>query len=168
MSGSLLEVVPVDGAAKPEATVSLTMQQCRKIANIGECPPELQGQQSCPTQITQGTEKFGTCPVYLGFVLDAGLPLIVNGKQVTLMNIKHEPLLTSNDLNYTETDTTDYKTPKFVPVIGAQLRDTKQNCFFPSEFKPDRSGLDKCEDVNNPSCCNLSKQTDYLNTDCKQ
>ncbi len=164
-SGSLGEVVPPDDYTQPSATVTLAMQQCRKVANAGECPvdPTDTHRQGCPAgQVVEGTDpatqvKYYTCPVYLGFVPDAGLPAIVNGKLVTKMTIRHDPLMSSNDLGYTEADTAAnpaaFKTPSFVPVIGAQMRDTKQNCFFPSEFRRTTPG--QCDRTSDPSCCNL-------------
>jgi hypothetical protein len=76
------------------------------------------------------------------------------GEQVSVLRIKHRPFLTGNDLGYTQEEIAAHpeRTPKYEPIIRAKVKDTKQNCFFPS------AGFDCAATPNSPSCCNREAQ----------
>lgn len=77
-----------------------------------------------------------------------------NGKQITILRVRHRPFLTGNDLGYSKEEIRDHpeRTPTYQPVVRAKVKDTKQNCFFPSE------GFECAVDNNSPSCCNRAAQ----------
>ena len=49
----------------------------------------------------------------------------------TVMNVLHREFFNANDLGWSEQDASTV-VPKYLPVIRAQVKDTTQNCFFPS------------------------------------
>jgi hypothetical protein len=57
-------------------------------------------------------------------------PSIENDRSV--MTMKHRPFFTANDLGWLPTDPNP-DLPVYIPVFKARLRDTRQNCFYPSE-----------------------------------
>ncbi|HSD12578.1 MAG TPA: pilin [Patescibacteria group bacterium] len=102
-----------------------------------------------------------------GFFVDAGLPIedpLVPGHYVTRVSFVHpaRPFYTANDLGYTEADIDMYKEniPLYVPIARAQMRDTKQNCFWPSVFKPAPASTDCSLGTGQYSCCDRKGSED--------
>ncbi|MBI4458119.1 hypothetical protein HY633_04105 [Candidatus Uhrbacteria bacterium] len=137
-TGTLDQVVPPDTATdpKPSAAVTFKAYECPKSAapctgaNSTLEPPSFSIAYDPPTETDSDSE----------------------------MTINHAPFLTSNDLGYTETDTmTDATTPKYSPIVGAQVRDDRQNCFYPSQgYACDMAGTETIGgvDTEKQSCCN--------------
>ena len=73
------------------------------------------------------------------------------------MMITHRIFFTANDMGYTMEETASWpeRLPVYQPVIGAQIQDTLQNCFFPSVGW-------NCDMGDNNSCCNRVGQEDYF------
>jgi hypothetical protein len=74
----------------------------------------------------------------------------------TIMDILHRPFSTANELGYTETEILGPgpyagRTPRYEPVIGNRIKDTRQNCFFPSIHTQCTTGSG---DGTNEFCCN--------------
>lgn len=122
---------------------------------------------ACPTPPSQ-------CPCVNvdppGFFLDAGVPIENppgSGNFITRVRFIHpiRPFYTANDLGYNDSDIVNYpdNIPVYAPIARAQVRDTKQNCFWPSQFKPVESDCIQGEDEY--SCCERLGSTDstFLN-----
>ena len=159
MTGTTADIVPPAGE-KPTATVGLQMNQCLRLAAGEACPVP-------PAENPCGDLTFGSgstaqlvkrCPVYLSFFTDVDATTDTTGNWYTVMRINHEPLLTANDLGFTKEEVVAEPSivPTFAPVVGAQLRDTKQNCFYPSVMGAYCNGKE--------NCCNLTGQDTF---DCR-
>ncbi len=76
-------------------------------------------------------------------------PIEVDGEDVSRMVLRHRQFLTANDLGWSEEEIEDHVeyVPIYQPVIGAKIKDSRQNCFYPSEY-------DDCVMSGNNSCCN--------------
>ncbi len=61
-------------------------------------------------------------------------PVEIDGIDRTVMRIEHRTLFTANDLGYNEEEIGEHPDfiPIYAPVLGARIRDTRQNCFYPS------------------------------------
>lgn len=72
-----------------------------------------------------------------------------------IMQIQHRQFFDSSDLGYSAADVAAVPSvvPTFVPKVGSSLRDTLQNCFYPS------AGF-SCP-VGSSSCCNRTGQTTF-------
>lgn len=95
-----------------------------------------------------------------GFFIDAGKPLTGNnGQSYTKMSFLHpvRPFYTANDLGYTDTEIANYpeNIPQYVPIARSQIRDTKQNCFWPSSFVQCTTSA-----TGQTSCCNRTASPD--------
>jgi hypothetical protein len=103
----------------PTATVSLDSTECRK-----------DGEDAC------GVGTPCTCtelaPPY--FFLSTGVPQDVGGDPATRLSLEHRVFATANQLGYTEDDIAVFPNgiPRYVPILRATIRDSRQNCFFPS------------------------------------
>jgi len=62
-------------------------------------------------------------------------PVEIEGEERTVMHIEHRIFVTANDLGYSQEEIGEHPDfiPIYAPVLGARLRDTRQNCFYPSE-----------------------------------
>jgi hypothetical protein len=62
-------------------------------------------------------------------------PVEIDGQFRTVMAIEHRIFFTGDDLGYAPAETALHPefSPIYAPVLGAQLRDTRQNCFYPSK-----------------------------------
>jgi len=92
------------------------------------------------------------------FFIDLGEgPEEIGGIKRTRMMITHRIFFTANDMGYTMEETASWpeRLPVYQPVIGAQIQDTLQNCFFPSVGW-------NCDMGDNNSCCNRVGQEDYF------
>ncbi|OGM01240.1 hypothetical protein A2480_01770 [Candidatus Uhrbacteria bacterium RIFOXYC2_FULL_47_19] len=92
------------------------------------------------------------------FFMDLGEgPVEIGDEMVTRMMITHRGFFTANDMGYTMEEMVSWpgRLPVYQPVIGAQIQDTLQNCFFPSVGW-------NCAMGDNNSCCNRNGQEDYL------
>lgn len=129
--------------SSPTSTLVLRSKECAK-SSADPCPgvDPPAAATSCPcTDIDPP-----------GFFIDAGLPVpnpSVPGQFFTRIKFVHpfRAFYTANDLGYTEADIDLYpdNIPVYTPIARAQVRDTKQNCFWPSKYKPDG-------DLNAPEC----------------
>lgn len=87
-----------------------------------------------------------------------------NGRKVTRVALLHpvSPFMTANDLGYTEEDiaVAPGNVPAYLPIARAKIRDTKQNCFWPSRYEP-ADGSARCTlGPGQNSCCNRIGETD--------
>ncbi|HTK04231.1 MAG TPA: pilin [Candidatus Eisenbacteria bacterium] len=109
-----------------------------------------------------------------GFFVDAGLPFEDppgSGTFVTKTKLVHpfRPFYTANDLGYTETDIIVYpdNIPVYAPIARAQIKDTKQNCFWPSVYKPAPAASECTLGAGQLSCCQKDGTADSaLINDC--
>ncbi|MEY4744610.1 MAG: Type secretion system pilin, partial [Candidatus Parcubacteria bacterium] len=109
-----------------------------------------------------------------GFFVDAGLPVENppgSGTFITRLSFVHpaRPFYTANDLGYTEPDIVNYpdNIPVYAPIARAQMRDTKQNCFWPSVYKPSPGSGDCTLGADQYSCCERTGSADgSLVTNC--
>lgn len=104
-------------------TIMLQAKECRKSGG-GPCIPVLDPPAFFPTtEIT-----------------------MLGNDQVTNLIVKHRVFFTASDLGYTDDDinANPSLTPKYLPIIGSQMRDTKQNCFFPSKASVCEGGAAFC------------------------
>ncbi len=87
------------------------------------------------------------------FFLDTELAE-ADGNQISILRLRHRSFLTGNDLGYTRAEVLlrPELTPKYQPVVRAKVKDTKQNCFFPSV------GFNCAANPGLPSCCNRDAQ----------
>ncbi len=152
-SGAVGDVTPPDASSPVGASVALEQYFCSKNA-----PGCTSGAEGCPT---------GTCPIYIGFSPYFPTSQDINPAQWgRLMLIDHQPIPTPNDLGFTENDDLSQVTPSVVPLVGAQMRDLKQNCFYPSVFagQVDTAKVSPAcnsADPSNPNCCNLGAVPQY-------
>ncbi len=124
------------------ATVILDSTECRK-----------NGTEACTIN------SLCTCtevqPPY--FYLNAGLPQAVGTTgDGTVLKIEHRLFSTANQLGYTDDDIASFPAgiPRYVPILRAKIKDSRQNCFYPS------AGY-YCEEVaGKTSCCDRSAQPD--------
>ncbi len=111
-----------------------------------------------------------SCPCTLieppGFFIDSGVPVEMptgSGAYVTVMKYMHpvRPFFTANDLGYTVDDiaASPSSIPTYVPIVRAQLRDTKQNCFWPSMYRTPQ-GSECALTSGQNSCCDKSGTSD--------
>lgn len=145
--GAVGDIAPPDAASPVAGTVALEQYFCSKNA-----PGCTTGAEGCPA---------GTCPIYIGFSpyfpTSEDIPPAQWGR---VMQIDHQAIPTPNDLGFTEKDDLTGVTPSVVPLVGAQMRDLKQNCFYPSTFsgQVDTSKVSPAcnsADPSNPNCCNM-------------
>lgn len=119
---------------------------------------------ACPTPPSQ-------CPCENidppGFFVDAGLPFenpMGSGAYVTRTRFLHpvRPFYTANDLGYTDSDILNYpdNVPVYTPIARAQIRDTKQNCFWPSQYKPAPAASECTLGPGQYSCCDRTGSAD--------
>jgi len=145
----------------PTSTLVLRSKECAKnSADACPGPPA----STCPcTEIDPP-----------GFFVDAGLPFENppgSGTFVTKTKFVHpfRPFYSANDLGYTETDILLYpdNIPVYAPIARAQVRDTKQNCFWPSVYKPAPAASECTLGPGQLSCCQKNGVADSaLINDC--
>lgn len=147
--------------SSPTSTMVLRSKECAKNGSA-QCPGPPPS--TCPcTEIDPP-----------GFFIDAGLPFEDppgSGNFVNKTKFVHpfRAFYSANDLGYTEQDILLYpdNIPVYAPIARAQVRDTKQNCFWPSVFKPS-PGASECDLATGQlSCCQKTGTTDgSLLSDC--
>mgnify|MGYP001560717069 FL=1 len=132
-----------------------------------------------------------------GFFIDAGMPVdraalaanpgypncgpgvstnclgpCTSGNCVTRTRFVHpfRAFYTANDLGYTDAEIDLYEdnVPVYAPIARAQIKDTKQNCFWPSQYKPAGNDGSECLLAGQEySCCKtLGSPDDSFLSDC--
>lgn len=79
------------------------------------------------------------------------------------MFIKHRTFFTGNELGYTDDEMDRYgaNRPTYAPVVRARIRDTRQNCFWPSVGYRCPEGL-MIGETDPKSCCNREAADDCV------
>ncbi len=143
----------------PYSTLVFRSHECQKL-NTAPCAPGKQ----CPCTVL-------TAPgFYIGGLSTDNPPnsmLVPNpmgtGK-VTRVALLHpvSPFFSANDLGYTEEDiaAAPGNIPSYLPIARAKIKDVKQNCFWPSQYKP--TGAECVLGPGQNSCCNRSGITDGM------
>ncbi len=152
-TGTLTQIVPAvtTPPTLPTAAVTLKTGECFKHDTSTACPNPDATKPPCPCDIP-------TFPSPFGPIVQRPPTLTEN---FTVTTISHESFLTINDLGYTETDQLQgANTPSYAPVLGARIRDDRQNCFYPSrgyscDLAPDKK-----------SCCNRVGLDDFPVNGC--
>ncbi len=141
----------------PYSTLVFRSRECQKL-DTKPCAPGKQ----CPCKVLQAP----------GFYL-GGLPtdappdsmLVPNAMgtgKVTRVALLHpvSPFFNANDLGYTEEDivAAPGNIPTYLPIARAKIKDVKQNCFWPSQYRS--SGGDCVLGPGENSCCNRSGVAD--------
>ncbi len=125
--------------APSSSTISLRSHECLKTGTA-VCKPN----SPCPCTPVEPP----------GYFIDSGAPLPnPDGTFYTKMSFLHpvRPFYTANDLGYTDADVlAGASIPMYVPIARAQLRDTRQNCFYPSKFTSCSTNASNGQ----TSCCN--------------
>jgi hypothetical protein len=121
------------------STLSLRSRECHKNGTDA-CKPNT----ACPCTPVEPP----------GYFIDSGTPIAnANGSFSTKMKFLHpvRPFYTANDLGYTDADVlAGASIPMYGPISRAQLRDTRQNCFYPSKFTSCSTNASNGQ----TSCCN--------------
>lgn len=128
-------------------TVALRVNECQKDADA-DCAPGA----PCDCTPVPPPYFFTNVDIVDDATAGAGEP-----EQVSVLEIRHRPFLTGNDLGYTAQEITDHpeRAPSYVPVLRATVKDTTQNCFYPSR------GYDCDATSNAASCCNRDAQGSF-------
>lgn len=156
-TGAYSELPPPGDYKDPYSTVVLRSYECEKTDRETPCLPGVK----CPCN------RLEPAGFFLGGQdsdsLAPGSMLVPNPSgpgYVTRMSILHPayPFYTADDLGYTEEDVAvaQENVPAYLPILRAKLKDTKQNCFYPSRFQD-------CSDAVGPnpnSCCNKYGEDD--------
>ncbi len=129
----------------PTSTLSLRSNECKKNG-ADACKPGV----ACACTPVEAP----------GYFIDSGLPIAgSNGAFFTKMRFLHpvRPFFTANDLGYTDADVlAGANIPMYVPISRAQLRDTRQNCFYPSKY----TSCSTNPSTGQTSCCNSQVTAD--------
>jgi hypothetical protein len=134
----------------PKATVILKAKEYKKT---GECTVGSGGSLTCPT------EELGPP----GYSLSMELQEDTDGDQYSTVSINHRTFFTANELGWTEDDSAfEGSIPRIEPWVRSIIKDTKQNCFYPSEGVQcnTTSSMDSCCDTtaaDSPLDCPISQ-----------
>lgn len=98
-----------------------------------------------------------------GFFVESDL-VSQDGEPVTVMRLRHpaRPFYKANDLGFTSDDLIVFAEgyPIYVPIARARLSDLKQNCFWPSVYRPE-AGTGECSlSAGQSSCCTVEPLAD--------
>ncbi len=156
-TGAYGELPPPGAYKDPYSTVVLRSYECEKTDRETPCQPGVK----CPCN------RLEPAGFYIGGQdsdsLAPGSMLVPNPSgtgYVTRMSILHPayPFFTADDLGYTEDDVAaaPENVPAYLPILRAKLKDTKQNCFYPSRFQD----CSAAAGPNPNSCCNKYGEDD--------
>lgn len=137
----------------PYSTIVLRARECRKTSN------ELCTTAECPcSRLAPPGFYLGGLPTDVPIAGTMRVPNPNGTGFVTRIALLHpvSPFMTANDLGYTEQDIVESpgSVPAYLPIARAKIRDSKQNCFWPSRYQP-ADNSDECTlGAGQNSCCN--------------
>jgi hypothetical protein len=130
------------------ATLALRSHQCAKTNPSVACPiPTLTNAAIPPCPCTELDPP--------GFFVGANAP--TEAADYSIISFMHpgSPFYTANDLGYTDADIANYpqNLPVIAPIARAEIRDTTQNCFWPSMYTQCATQGSSTGGVTDTSCC---------------
>jgi hypothetical protein len=157
-TGGYNETAPDQGYADPDSTVVMRSYECEAKA---------------PSSATNCDCNRLDPP---GFFIDlTPATATVGGAEVDISKMRYvntRPFYKANELGFSDKKIETCSAvgvPVFVPIVRAPIRDLKQNCFWPSYYRP-ASATDECAvgAAGEKSCCDKSVYADdsFL-TGCK-
>jgi hypothetical protein len=130
----------------PRATIALRSRELEKADRTTDCTDPAE---PCPTLPPLPPPSF--------FISLGDGAVLLGDERVTRMTIEHRDFLSANDLGFSLEEIAaghDEGIPLYQPVIGARIKDLRQNCFYPSEYI-------RCDMGGHASCCNAIGSDPY-------